>query len=402
MVRRSDQVPVGRLVGGPVTVAGFRPYTEMVPAAALSAAWHSTMTALAPLVEGEAAASEGGRRLTPALVQALIAHRLYRLWIPRTFGGEELTLPESLAIFEATSRMDGSFGWATTIGAGGGLFAAQLEPQFAREVFGPTEALIAGSGTPSGTAMREAGGFSVTGRWRYASGSQCATWFTASCALQDAGGPILDVAGRRTFRAMAFPRDRITVHDTWDALGMRATTSHDFSAEDVFVPAGHSFDVLGTPLESGPLYHFPFNNIAELSFAAVALGAALHGVEEFRRLAAGKRLHYGTDLVQNVPITRHRIANAEVMMGASREGFYAAAANGWSAVSAGAVLDDTGQADITNACILATEAATRSLDLLLPLAGMSPLLPGSTFGRCWRDTHTVAQHALLSPLRRRE
>lgn len=133
------------------------------------------MAALASLLERDADLSERDRQLTPALTAALVDHRLYRLWVPRTLDGEELPLPLSLALFEATSRLDGSFGWAVTIGTGGGLFAAQLEPAFAREIFEPPDALIAGSGTASGVATAVPGGYRVSGRWAYASGSQSAT-----------------------------------------------------------------------------------------------------------------------------------------------------------------------------------------------------------------------------------
>ena len=65
---------------------------------------------IAPVIEAEAAPSEAARRATPALVEALHAGRLFRLWIPGSIDGDELDLPSSLRAFEAVSRIDGSAG----------------------------------------------------------------------------------------------------------------------------------------------------------------------------------------------------------------------------------------------------------------------------------------------------
>src|SRR5690606_333711 len=109
--------------------------------------------------------------LPDEVVNLLVRHRLFRLWIPRRYDGLELTLPDALAVYERAAQIDGSLGWAVMIGAGGGLFAAYLEESAAREIFGPASAVIAGSGAPDGRAERAAGGYRVSGRWRYASGA---------------------------------------------------------------------------------------------------------------------------------------------------------------------------------------------------------------------------------------
>jgi alkylation response protein AidB-like acyl-CoA dehydrogenase len=357
------------------------------------------LSALAPLVEAEAPASERGRALTQPLVEALLRHGLFRLWLPRTFGGLERSLPGTLAVFEAAAALDGSFGWALNIGTGGGLFAAHMERSFAHEVFEPRAAVIAGSGTPSGAAVEVPGGYRVTGHWRYASGSQYATWFTASCALYDDAGPKRGAEGQQLIRAMSFPRAAVHVHDTWDTLGMRATSSHDFSVEGVFVPAARSFDVFGEPSEHGPLYRFPFLGIAELSFAAAALGIAAHGIEAFERFAAGKRIHYSGGLLADAPLVRQRVGEATSALAGAREHFYAAAAGAWARVSAGEPEPPGEPASLTRAAAEAAQTSSRALDSVFALAGMSPLFHDSTFGRCWRDVRTLAQHALLSPLR---
>src|SRR5690606_5724753 len=88
-------------------------------------------------VRAQALDADRRAALSDEIVDWLVAHGLFRLWIPQSYDGLELTLPEALAIYEAAARIDGSFGWAVMIGAGGGLFAAYLEPGAAREIYGP-------------------------------------------------------------------------------------------------------------------------------------------------------------------------------------------------------------------------------------------------------------------------
>src|SRR5690606_40607732 len=60
----------------------------------------------------------------------------------------------------------------------------------ARAVFGPSAAVIAGSGAPDGRAERVPGGYRVQGRWRYASGAPYATTVTANCIVTRGGEPV--------------------------------------------------------------------------------------------------------------------------------------------------------------------------------------------------------------------
>jgi len=131
--------------------------------------------AAAPLVRAHVTQAEAEGQCPAAALDVLIQQRLFRLWLPRSVGGDELDLMDSLALMEASARVDGSFGWTVMIGSGGGLFGAIIEPESAREMLGPPEAFIAGSGMPHGRAEIADGGCRATGRWRYASGAAHAT-----------------------------------------------------------------------------------------------------------------------------------------------------------------------------------------------------------------------------------
>ena len=356
------------------------------------------MKRLAPLIREYARHGDQARQQHPEVIDAFVREGLFRLWVPQSIGGSELDLIASLELFEGLSSVDGSAGWTATIGAGGGLFAAYMERVAAKEVFGPPEACIAGSGTPSGMARQVEGGFEAQGTWRYASGAHHATWFTANCVLQ-AGDDEPKRGATPTIRAMAFPADQVEILDTWDVWGMRGTDSHDFRVRPVRVASTHTFSVFtDSPQELGPLYRFPFVSIAEASFGAVALGVGRHVLDAFVELAREKRSRTAGDFLAEQAAARIRLAEGEAMLRAARELFFRAAREAWEATTAGEEPGRDLQTRVTLAAVHAAATAAKAATLVHQAAGMSSVFMASELGRAWRDANVLTQHAMLSPL----
>ncbi|MDA0366604.1 MAG: hypothetical protein O2843_12205, partial [Chloroflexi bacterium] len=247
------------------------------------------------------------------------------------------------------------------------------------------------------------GGYRAHGAWRFASGAPHATWFTANCVVERDGHPVLDASGAPLIRAMAFPPDEITVSESWRVSGLRATASHDFAAIWQFVPARRTFSVFtDQPREPGPLYRVPFAAIAELSFAAVALGIARHTIDAFTALAAAPRRGGSAPVLSERADARIRLAEAEAMIRSARAFFYETAADAWAAAVAGRALDGDHERLVRLASVHATAAGARVAESLYSAAGMAPLFEESELGRCWRDAHAVSQHALVSSARYEE
>lgn len=347
----------------------------------------AALARLQPLVDAHAAAQERAGHLAPEVMAALHAERLVRLWLPAELSGEQLPLPDALHVFEAASAIDGATGWMVTIGTGGNLFAGYLAPPVAAEVFGPADALIAGSGSVSGTARREAGRYIATGYWRYASGAHHATWFTANCE-------VVREDGTTFVRAMTMPASAVRIHRGWDAFGMRATGSVEFSVEELVVPESHTFSVFDDPPTlPDPIYRFPFVAVAQLSFAAVALGTARHVLALFTASAG-----YGPQAIgQPDASVLPRLAEARATLESAANWFHAVAGRAWEEFLAADALSPASLDRVTLASTFATGAAVRAADLLWAVAGTRPVLAESAVGRAWRDLHVVSQHALLSP-----
>ncbi len=187
------------------------------------------------LIREQAAASDLADALTPAL-QALVHERGWlRMLAPASAGGAELALPEVVRLEEAIAAADGSMGWLVTLCAGAGWFAGFLPPALAREIIGTPNLCVAGSGARTGFADVDANGYRLSGSWDFATGAPLATHFTMNAVIRENGAPLIDGSGAPRIRAFIIPASLVQVHDSWRSVGLRATASHGFSVDDVWV-----------------------------------------------------------------------------------------------------------------------------------------------------------------------
>src|SRR5512141_3215068 len=92
-------------------------------------------TRIAPL----AATIELERRMPPAAVAALVEAGVFKLCVPRVYGGAQASALTMIAVIEELARSDGSAGWCAMIGATSSLMSVYLDVAVAREVFGPAD-----------------------------------------------------------------------------------------------------------------------------------------------------------------------------------------------------------------------------------------------------------------------
>lgn len=290
----------------------------------------------------------------------------FKLFVPAVWGGREAKLSQAVRLYEELAELDGSVAWLVQIGAGGGFFVPSFEPEVAARLFSPPEAVIAGSGAVSGRARRVAGGYYLSGRWRFASGAQYATVFTANAWVEE----------EQMVRAFALFREQVRLERDWRAFGMRATSSWSFAVQEVFVPEAYSF-VVGQKRWEPELavYHLPFEFFAAASIGAVALGLAVaFGRELSRRGGEGVVWRWG-------------------LMEAARQLFHEAVAQGEEAAVERRAAERLRQAG--RLVRAAVAIVRRTLCEMLPQAGMAAVLEGEGLGRIVRDFLTVCQHPMV-------
>ena len=139
---------------------------------------------LAPRIQASAEEIEQSRRLPLPLVEAMAQAGLFRLWIPRALGGEEVDPMTLVRVVEEVSRADGAAGWCMAIGGELGALGGYLPADAAREIYGSDPHVrTAGQFQPSGDAVVEDGGYRVTGRRPLGSGCQHSSWIVGGCRM---------------------------------------------------------------------------------------------------------------------------------------------------------------------------------------------------------------------------
>ena len=101
------------------------------------------LQSLVPLVQEHRQSIEQDRRLPAPLFAALADPGLFRLWLPKTLGGPELSPADFMTVVEAAAALDGSIGWVVGNGAGASRVAGYVAEDVARDWFGDQRAFIA-------------------------------------------------------------------------------------------------------------------------------------------------------------------------------------------------------------------------------------------------------------------
>jgi alkylation response protein AidB-like acyl-CoA dehydrogenase len=101
---------------------------------------------------------------------------VFRMAMPKAWGGPELDLLSQMRVIEALSIADASAGWCAMIGVDGGYMTAYIDQTVARGMYTDIDSVTAVTFAPPGRAVETRNGFTVNGRWPFASGCQHATW----------------------------------------------------------------------------------------------------------------------------------------------------------------------------------------------------------------------------------
>jgi alkylation response protein AidB-like acyl-CoA dehydrogenase len=351
------------------------------------------------LIRERAASSEDAGCLSEEVLALIYKRKWFRVMMPKSLGGGEWPLPETVRLFEALACADANVGWCVNLGAGANMFSGYLAPEAAKAIFRDEKVCCAGSGALSGSAHKVKGGFCISGKWKYASGAAHASHFTANCLLFDeAGLPVME-NGQQAFRSFIFPAERVILGNTWKVIGLKATSSDDFEVRDLFVPEANTFSLLrASDFEKGPLYQFPFDLLAVVNMACMPTGIAFHFIEQFEALASKKKPLHSNSLLKDNEQVKIIFENSTKTFYAARNEMYSSLQQVWSVYEKGSLPSAALEHAVTSAARNAAGKARALVQELFPLCGMDILYTDAPLNKIWRDMATAGQHYLLSPL----
>lgn len=328
-------------------------------------------------------------RLPTELVEASLDAGLYRLCLSDELGGLGVPLPDTLAAIAKLSYEDGSLGRCTVVANAGASLLAGVEETEARRIAADPERLcIAGGFPPMGRGRLAGDSYVVSGRWSFASGCTAATWLLAGMMAESADGR--DPRPLVTF----FPVDQATIVPNWDVIGLRASGSHDVTAEEVVVPTARTTSLFSGPRwASDPIAAVPFFGTAPL-LAAVPLGCAERALDEIASLAASKA-RFGQPLpMAHDPAFQLEHASVRARLNAARHYLLDRTEEIWRTATAGAV-SPAALSDAFLAVAEASEAALAAAQFAHRAAGTSSIGSGHVLTRCLHDAMVATRHAVF-------
>jgi indole-3-acetate monooxygenase len=350
---------------------------------------------IADVIAKSGAANEALGQLTPEVVDKLHEQRLFRMLLPRAYGGEEVGLVTWFRAMEALAKLDGSTAWCVGQINGCAASSSALEPTVAREIWSEPRSALSW-GPPSKSRADEVdGGHRLNGEWGFSSGSRHATWIGLMAPVFDKKGAPVPVTGGTAFRIFLVPSTSVEWVDNWDVVGLNATNSGGFRVSNLFVPQGYSInrDHLREVQVASPLYKFPLNGFFSVGFSAVALGIARTMLDATIALAQEKTPRLAkTSLLQNHHV-QFQIGEAEARLRSARNYVESTAGQVHDAVVASGKLTIAQRMDMRMAATFAIHEAKAVADAAWEIAGATAIFTSGPFERRMRDLRTLLQQA---------
>jgi indole-3-acetate monooxygenase len=350
--------------------------------------------AIAPILAEHAPESEKLGRLDDATWEALRKNRLLRFFCPHELGGDEADPVTQMEVLEALARIDASASWVAGILADVSAFAgASLPTRSAQRIFARGDPPMAGLFVPRGQAEPVDGGYRVKGRWAFGSGIYHADWVLGGVLVS--GEPPVEGA-----RMIVLPRDQVVVHDNWQAAGLKASGSCDYSVENVFVPHEMTFSLmdfgLGKAVTGGAALRLGFTAMVAPFHMGIALGIARHALDEITAQALVKGRFFQPSPLATHPHFQFGLGKAELELAAARALALQVLSSIWDQARAGRVPPPEQQAEARAASAYVTEVAQRAATVAFQAAGGGALFDTNALQRCFREAYAAGQHFVVS------
>jgi alkylation response protein AidB-like acyl-CoA dehydrogenase len=352
-------------------------------------------TSLVPLIREYATQGSEARRVAPEVVKALEDADIFRLLVPKRCGGHGASLRTVFEAVAEVARGDGSTGWIAALMTVATGFASTASAELQEEIFGANpKAKLCGIFAPGGTSERVDGGYVISGRWPYASGSFAADWGGLGILLES-GEPAMAIV----------PPEAWTIEPTWFVAGMKGTGSDTVVVENHFVPDHRIQPVKDisegryqTPYGDEPMASMAFSALAAAILVAPQIGLGRHALEITRaKLPLKPVAHTSYREARLSPTHQIGVANAATKLHLAELTVNRICLDLDQAASERRLLDLETRARIRNDTGVVAELVKEAIDLLLTANGAGSFAEVNVLNRIWRDSETAARHALVTP-----
>jgi alkylation response protein AidB-like acyl-CoA dehydrogenase len=351
---------------------------------------------LLPAIAANAAQAERERTVPAENIALLKSIGLHRAFLPKPYGGLEISLPTFAECIATLAGACASTAWAMSLLCTHSHQLAMFSAQLQEEIWGTDpDATASSSIAPFGRTEEVDGGVLFSGEMGWSSGCDHAEWAIMGFRrANDEGG--------QDYCFAVLPRSDYQIRDDWYAVGMRASGSRTLVVERAFVPE-HRIQKAKDMMEGksagfglypdSQIYFNPYRPYFASGFSTVSLGIAERMLEVFRdktrnrvRAYTGAAVGAATPALMRLAESTHQVAAARALLEKSWEEIADFSARHQYPTRTQLAFWRTNQGYATRLCI-------QAVDRLMEAAGGGAWFESNEMQRLFRDAHLTGAHA---------
>ncbi|MFF3567496.1 hydroxylase [Nocardia jiangxiensis] len=358
---------------------------------------------LGPELAALAEENEALGKLSNKTVDLMRSAGVIRLLQPVEYGGFAAHPRDFAESVMALAQRDGAAGWVAGVVGVHPWELAQMDPRVSQEIWGENpDTWVASPYMPNGVADPVEGGYTLSGRWPFSSGSDHCDWnFLGALAGNGKGKPAQPPAVLH----VVVPRSDAPIQeDTWDVIGLSGTGSKDVVVDNAFIPAHRVVDQ--TEIQTGvaaaragrteTLYKLPFTSMFPLGITSAVIGIcegalALHMSQQRDRVAVT-----GVQ-VKDDPYVLYAAGEAAAEIQASRVHLIDGISRLYEKVEAGGEVTVEDRSVVRRNQVRAAWRAVSALDEIFARSGGNAPRRSNPLQRYWRDAHVGLSHMIHVP-----
>lgn len=335
-----------------------------------------------PRFQARQGACEEQRRIPQESLDELFEAGLFNILKPRKYGGYEMGWDVFNDAVMAVAEGCGSTGWIYGVVGGHPLMAANFSGEVQDEIYADDDrALVASARIITGSMERVKGGYIGRGRMTFCSGCQHAQWVFAG------GNP---VDGSDDLITVLMPIQDVEILDTWHALGMAGTGSHDIQLHDVFIPERRTMIAGTTPpgrgLHNAAIFNVGHMALGAYNLAAVVVGVATGGFNQFVEEMKGRASRFGAKIAEFQSF-QLRIAESAAELDAAARVMRANMEEVARVIEAEVRIPPEMLVNHRRDTAYCSVLAQRAIDRVMYAGGANALFLTNNLQRAWRDAH---------------
>ena len=348
--------------------------------------------ALLPEIAARAEEMEQARAMPRDLAEKLRSAGVFRRYVPRSHGGDEMWPDEGMTVIEELARADASVAWVAAVGSEGPAFYAYLPPDTYDKIFaGGPDIIHSGVINPTGKAVRDKGGYRFSGRWSFASGSNNADYVCIHGVLDGE-----QAGGAPATRMGVVPAREVNIEDVWHVSGLKGTASNDIVVSDLFIPDEWTGTFAELPqVARHPLDQRPLLARFGSEFAAVAIGIAQAALDDVTDIARNKVPATSRSKLAADPIAQYMVGELATDLYMARTLLHQVARDDQASVPFGPP-DNTAMVIRRARLTRAAAVAASVVEGAYSVSGTTGLFESCPLQRRLRDVRAVTQHYMLS------